>query len=140
MSLAQPGWGETMRSVLVIDDELELLRQMAVALRSAGYRVDVAPDGQAGLARFLKAPTDLVVTDIVMPNREGIETILALKRASATVKVIAVTGGYRAGPDDFLNLARHVGADAGLAKPFRLRDLVALAANVLAPSAQGAAA
>ena len=129
-----------MREVLIIDDDLELLRQMATAFASARYRVQVAPDGQAGLARFLEAPTDLVVTDIVMPNREGIETIVALKRASPTVKVIAVSGGYRVGPADFLNLAKHVGADAGLAKPFRLKALVELAAKILTPTAQEAAA
>jgi DNA-binding response OmpR family regulator len=129
-----------MRSVLLIDDDLELLRQIATAFVSAGYRVQVAQDGQIGLTRFLDAPTDLVVTDIVMPNREGIETIMALKKASRTVKVIAVSGGYRVGPDDFLNLARHVGADAGLAKPFRLNALLDLAARVLASPAQEAAA
>jgi len=129
-----------MRDVLIIDDDLELLRQMATAFASAGYRVLVAPDGQAGLARFLTAPTDLVITDIVMPNREGIETIVALKHASRTVKVIAVSGGYRVGPADFLSLAQHVGADASLAKPFRLSKLVELAAEVLAAPAHGAAA
>src|SRR5690348_13384090 len=129
-----------MGAVLIIDDELELLRQMAAALAAAGHRVQVAPDGQAGLARFLEAPVDVVITDIVMPNREGIETIVALKKASATVRVVAITGGYRVGPDDFLNLAQHVGADAGLAKPFRLRDLVKLVSQLLEPPARGAAA
>jgi len=129
-----------MRNVLIIDDDLELLRQMAAAFASAGYRVLVAPDGQAGLARFLDTPTDLVITDIVMPNREGIETIVALKNASRSVKVIAVSGGYRVGPADFLSLARHVGADASLAKPFRLSKLVDLAAQVLKSSTQEVAA
>ncbi|MFI4950594.1 MAG: response regulator [Caulobacterales bacterium] len=129
-----------MRSVLILDDDLELLRQMATVFVSAGYRVQVAPDGQAGLARFIADPTDLVITDIVMPNREGIETIVALKRASRTVKVIAVSGGYRVGPEDFLNLARHVGADAGLVKPFRLGALVELAGQVLASAPREAAA
>lgn len=129
-----------MGAVLIIDDELELLRQMAAALAAAGHRVQVAPDGQAGLSRFLEAPSDVVITDIVMPNREGIETIVALKKASSTVKVVAITGGYRVGPDDFLNLAQHVGADAGLAKPFRLGDLVKLVSRLTAPPAHDAAA
>jgi len=120
-----------MRSVLIIDDDLELLRQMAMAFVQAGYRVQTAADGQAGLARFLSAPTDLVVTDIVMPNREGIETIVALKRATRAVKVLAISGGYRVAPADFLNLARHVGADGGLAKPFRLVELIEQAGQLL---------
>jgi len=129
-----------MSSVLLIDDDLELLRQMAVAFVSARYQVQVAPDGQAGLAKFLATPTDLVVTDIVMPNREGIETIVGLKKARPSVKVIAVSGGYRVGPADFLRLAQHVGADAGLAKPFRFGELLKLAARVLGPPMRDAVA
>jgi DNA-binding response OmpR family regulator len=119
-----------MRKILLIDDDLELLRQMAMSFRFAGYAVEVAPDGQAGLARFLTAPTDVVVTDIIMPNREGIETIVALKKAQPSVKVVAISGGYRAGPTEFLQLARHVGADAALAKPFRLAELLDVVATL----------
>jgi DNA-binding response OmpR family regulator len=129
-----------MRSVLLIDDDLELLRQMATAFVQAGYRVHIAPDGQDGLARFLAAPTDLVVTDIVMPKREGIETIIALKQASRSVRVLAISGGYRVAPADFLALAQHVGADGGLAKPFRLAELIDLAAEVLLEPAKANAA
>ena len=121
----------TCSRVLLIDDDVELLRQMTVAFVSAGYEVQAAPDGQAGLARFLAAPTDLVVTDIIMPNREGIETIVALKKASPSVRILAISGGYRVGPADFLDLARHVGADGVLAKPFRPSDLIKLAAQLL---------
>jgi DNA-binding response OmpR family regulator len=66
-----------------------------------------------------------------MPTREGVETIVALRRASRDLKIIAVSGGYRVGPHEFLTLARHVGADATLAKPFRLAQLVALADGIL---------
>lgn len=117
--------------VLLIDDDAELLRQMTLAFVGAGYAVQTASDGQAGISSFLRAPTDLVVTDIIMPNREGIETILALKKASPSVKVLAISGGYRVGPSDFLALAHHVGADGTLAKPFRPSDLTSLAARVL---------
>ena len=120
------------RQVLIIDDDLELLRQMIAAFRSRGFEPFAAADGQAGLGQFVKAPTDLVVTDIIMPNREGIETIVALKKASPSVKVIAISGGYRVGPADFLHLARHVGADAVLAKPFKLSALLDAAEALLA--------
>jgi DNA-binding response OmpR family regulator len=129
-----------MRSILLIEDDLELLRQMAVAFHSAGYKVQAAPDGLAGLALFTAAAPELVVTDIIMPNREGIETIVALKKASPTVQVIAITGGYRVGPADFLHLARHAGADGTLAKPFRLTALLALAAKLLDVSNSAVAA
>lgn len=129
-----------MPSILLIDDDLELLRQMAAAFTAAGYQVQAAPDGEVGLARFRGAPTDLVVTDIIMPNREGIETIVALKRASPTVKVVAISGGYRVAPADFLHLAQHVGADGGLAKPFRLARLIELCARLLRPPTEATAA
>lgn len=119
------------KRVLLIDDDIELLRQMSVAFSVAGYAVRPAPDGQVGLARFAAETPDLVVTDIIMPTREGVETIVALRKASQDVKIIAVSGGYRVGPDEFLTLARHVGADATLAKPFRLSRLVALADSLL---------
>jgi DNA-binding response OmpR family regulator len=120
-------------SVLLIDDDIELLRHMAAGFSSAGYEVKTAGDGQQGLALFLRAPTDLVVTDIIMPNREGIETIMALRKASASVKILAISGGFRVGPADFLEVARHVGADGSLAKPFRPSALMQLANEVLEP-------
>jgi two-component system, chemotaxis family, chemotaxis protein CheY len=122
------------RRVLIIDDDMELLRQMVLAFRSRAFDVIAAPDGQAGLAQFAKAPRDLVVTDIIMPNREGIETIVALKKARPSVKVIAISGGYRVGPKDFLKLAGHVGADAVLPKPFKLSELLDSAERLLTPA------
>jgi DNA-binding response OmpR family regulator len=129
-----------MCNVILIDDDIELLRQMAAAFHSAGYKVRAAPDGQAGLAHFMAEAAELVVTDIIMPNREGIETIVELRKASPSVKVVAISGGYRVGPDDFLQLARHVGADGALAKPFRLAELVALAGKLLGTPAAAVAA
>jgi DNA-binding response OmpR family regulator len=113
---------------------------MATAFHSAGYKVRAAPDGQAGLAHFTAEPSELVVTDIIMPNREGIETIVELRKVSSSVKVIAISGGYRVGPADFLQLARHVGADSGLAKPFRLAELIGLAGRLLGIRAAAVAA
>lgn len=127
-----------MARVLLIDDDIELLRQMTAAFSAAGHDVQAAPDGEAGLAKFTQRPADIVVTDIIMPNREGIETIIALKKACPAVKVVAISGGYRVGPDDFLKLARHVGADAVLAKPFRFSKLLDVAAGFTAPRAHAA--
>jgi len=119
------------QKVLLIDDDIELLRLMAARFHAAGAQVELALDGQAGLARFKARPAALVVTDIIMPNREGIETIVALKRANPATRIIAISGGYRVGPEDFLALARQVGADAALAKPLRLAALLAMAAGLL---------
>jgi two-component system chemotaxis response regulator CheY len=127
------------KRVLLIDDDVELLRQMSKAFQGAGFDVAAAPDGQVGLLRCEEGEFDLVVCDLIMPTREGIETIVAMRMAHPALRIIAISGGYRVGPKDFLDLARHVGADETLAKPFRPSDLVGLAARLLALPARSAA-
>ncbi|MBP6546383.1 MAG: response regulator [Phenylobacterium sp.] len=123
-----------------MDDDLELLRLMAAGFHAAGANVEVAADGQAGLARFAARPAALVVTDIVMPLCEGLETIAALKAARPATKVIAISGGHRIGPEALLALARQTGADAVLAKPVRLAELLGLAARLLGSPGRASAA
>ena len=121
-----------MPSVLVVDDDPELLRQIGCAFLACGWQVRTAQDGAAALKALDAAPADLVVTDIIMPVREGVETIVAVKARDPAPRVIAISGGYRVGPADFLNLARHVGADEVLAKPFRHAALIAAAERLIA--------
>lgn len=123
-----------------MDDDIELLRLMAAGFRAAGAEVDVAADGRAGLARFAARPAALVVTDIVMPLRDGIEIIATLKSESPGTKVIAISGGHRIGSEAFLALATQAGADAVLAKPAPLAELLRLAARLLDSSEQASAA
>jgi len=111
-------------SVLVIEDDVVLGRLLAEALRSAGYIADHAIDGGKGLAAFRLGHHSVVVTDIIMPEHEGLETLLALKKESPETKLIAISGGGRIGPAAFLALARRAGADVTLQKPFRPSALV----------------
>lgn len=127
------------QKVLLMDDDIELLRLMAAGFRAAGADVEVAADGQAGLTRFAARPAALVITDIVMPLREGVETIAALKTARPDTKVIAISGGHRVGPQAFLALAAQAGADGVLAKPVRLAELLGLAARLLDSSGRASA-
>jgi DNA-binding response OmpR family regulator len=122
-----------MPSVLIVDDDLELLRQMTATFIAANVRVRAAPDGRAALKSFAEQRADLVVVDVIMPDVDGIETIMALKRARPEVKIIAISGGYRVGPKNFLALATHLGADDVLAKPFRMSDLLARALKLVGP-------
>jgi DNA-binding response OmpR family regulator len=121
--------------VLVIDDD-ELLRGMvAKMLRLDGHEVVAAADGPHGMELFRKEQPALVITDIIMPEREGIETILELRRANPRVKIIAMSGGGRLGEIHVLKMARLLGADDAIEKPFRsqeLRDRV----QVLVPALQ----
>lgn len=124
--------------VLIIDDDSVLLKGLASSFAAAGCNVMTAADGVVGLKRFAQVRPDLVVTDIIMPDREGVETIVAMKGEDATVPIIAISGGGRIGPGEFLSLALRLGADAALAKPFRSKELLATAAGLLGEGVKAA--
>jgi CheY-like chemotaxis protein len=106
------------QSILVIDDDEPIRELLRTILEREGYRVLEAPDGDEGLKQFTETPTDLVITDLIMPGKEGIETIRDLRQKFPGVKIIAVSGGGRIGPDSYLKMAKGVGALRTLSKPF----------------------
>jgi DNA-binding response OmpR family regulator len=110
--------------ILVIDDDGMVRRMVSRILRSEGHEVVIAEDGKRGMTMFRKERPQLVVTDIVMPEQEGIETILAMRRDSPGVKIIAISGGGTIGDLDVLKMAQILGADDVIAKPFRAHDLL----------------
>ena len=113
-----------MRRILIIDDDTlfrQMLRQM---LERAGYEVVEAEDGKKGTELFREAPTDLIITDIIMPEKEGIETIIELKREFAEVKIIALSGGGRLKAKECLNGAKGLGASHIFTKPFDRKELL----------------
>ena len=128
-----PGASQTLtdRTVLIIEDDDIMLRALGHAFQRAGSRVVVARDGDQGLTRFLERTPDLVITDILMPNREGVETILAMKAKAPGVRILAISGGGRLGAEEILGLASRLGADAVLPKPFRAADILAAARGLL---------
>lgn len=120
-----------MARILVIDDE-ELVRfTVRHALESAGHEVIEATDGAEGMSQVEAKSIDLVVTDVLMPNKEGIETIRELRLLADPPRIIAISGGGRTGNVDFLELARKLGADDVLAKPFTARELTETVSRVL---------
>lgn len=104
---------------------------MTRSLEGAGYTVLSAASGEAGLQSFRAEPPDLVVCDIVMPDRDGIELIPEMKALQPDVKVLAISGRQMIGALDVLNLARRMGADATLAKPFAMEAMVAIVATLI---------
>ncbi|HEY3286977.1 MAG TPA: response regulator [Gemmatimonadaceae bacterium] len=110
--------------ILVIDDDPVVRGMLVEMLQRAGYDVDSAEDGRAGMRRFHEQPSALVITDVVMPEQEGLETLMQLRHSGRPVKVMAISGGGRVGPDAYLNSARTLGADAILAKPFGREELL----------------
>jgi CheY-like chemotaxis protein len=131
--------------ILIIDDDPGMRRTVSRILASAGHEVIEAPDGLEGVDLFRKNHPDIVVTDIIMPNKEGIETILDLRREQSSTLILAISGGATI-PDrsrvplDYLGLAKGLGADRVLAKPFRAADLLQEIDKLLGLGAQGTGA
>lgn len=117
--------------ILVIDDD-DLVREYLVeVLQRAGYEVSSAADGKAGVDACRGTNTDLVITDIIMPEKDGIETIMDLRRENPGLKVMAISGGGRTRPESYLESARLLGADLTMAKPFSNQDFLAAVAALL---------
>ena len=115
-----------MAFILVVDDEPLMRRTLRTALERAGHEVDEAKDGNEGLRKFSERRPDLVLTDIVMPEQEGVETIGQLRRLDPHIPIIAMSGGGSVGGTLFLSLAKELGATRTLAKPIRNAELVSL--------------
>lgn len=112
------------KRILVIDDELQIRLMLRQAIEKAGFEVAEAPDGKEGIESFKRNGADLIITDIIMPEKEGIETIMAFKRIDPSVKIIAISGGGRIQSEDYLNIATKVGASCSFAKPFSIIELL----------------
>jgi CheY-like chemotaxis protein len=110
--------------ILVIDDDDEVRRTLVRMLESASHEVHQAADGDTGIALCGQVLPQLVISDILMPEKEGIETIRDLKRDHPDLKIIAISGGGQSGAMDFLEMARSLGADEALQKPFRRAELL----------------
>ena len=121
-----------MARILVIDDDELVRATVKAALELAEHEVVVASDGQQGIASYQGGKFDLVVTDIIMPEKEGIETILELRQHNPAVKIIAISGGGRTSNEIFLDVAKKFGAVDVLAKPFTPKQLLASVKKVLA--------
>ncbi|MFC1885957.1 response regulator [Thermodesulfobacteriota bacterium] len=120
-----------MARLLVIDDDdqfREMLREMLIR---EGYQVETAPEGETGIRLYRNAPFDLIITDIIMPEKEGVETIMELKRNFPEVKIIAVSGGGQIGPRDYLEMAKKLGADRTFSKPLLRVELLDAVKEVL---------
>lgn len=123
-----------MKTILVIDDDPLVRRTIERILQKRGYGVQLAADGRQGLRAYRFAPPDLVITDIVMAAKDGLETIRMLRTWSPAAKIIAISGGNRASRGDLLAAAMALGASAAIAKPFAPEELLAKVSENLAPN------
>jgi CheY-like chemotaxis protein len=110
-----------MAEILIIDDDAQMRRLITRILKSAGHHVREAANGSTGLKRFGEARPALVVTDIFMPEKEGIETIRLLRQQAPDLPILVISGS---GLKDYLNFAMQLGATAALPKPFSANELL----------------
>jgi DNA-binding response OmpR family regulator len=120
--------------ILVIDDDEQIRAMLRRVLEGSGYEVSEACHGLEGLQRYRATPADIVITDIAMPEKDGLETILELRRASPDVQIIAISGGSWGGFVDYLDLARRFGAQWTLPKPLDPTELLETVHGLLKPS------
>ena len=120
-----------MPRVLVVDDESEIRRLVRRVLEAEGLEVEEAPDGQEAVEACRRQPPDLMILDLIMPRKEGLETIREVKSDLPSLKIIAISGGGHGRPESYLNLARRLGAERALAKPFLPLQLVQLVNELL---------
>jgi CheY-like chemotaxis protein len=120
-----------MARILIIDDDETILNVFQRFLAGKGYQVLVASDGRKGLRIMEEVQVDLVITDIMMPETDGLEVVMAIRGKGTDIPVIAMSGGMHAMPMDFLPMAKKFGACKVLYKPIELEDLLAAVQEVL---------
>lgn len=128
----------TRRKILVIDDESDIGEMTKLLLERAGHEVACTTDGRTASKLIDEKHYEVVITDMLMPDRDGLEVIADLRRKHPTVRLIAASGGGRISSDSYLQIARRSGAHALLPKPFTLKELLASLETAFAPPALGA--
>ena len=113
-----------MGQILIIDDEAGMRQMLRTALEDEGHEVMEAPDGETGQALFRDNPTDVIITDMLMPGKEGIQTIRELLQDSPEAKIIAISGGGIKASPVYLSAAEEFGAFRTFQKPFNILELV----------------
>ena len=131
-------------TALVIDDDPTVRESLEILLEHYGFQVAVARNGRQGMAAFRTLAPDVVLTDIMMPEQDGIETIAAMRRERPDAKIVAMTGGDAFGNPNYLRMAVNLGADRGVAKPLSAQELASILSTIVppapSPSAQAAVA
>ncbi len=120
-----------MPGVLIVEDEKDLREMLKVSLVRRKFSVFEAANGKDAIAHFKPSITDLVVTDLIMPDEDGLKVIMKLRELKPSIKIIAISGGGKAGPGSYLNLAKALGADAIYSKPFSINELIAKIEDLL---------
>jgi DNA-binding response OmpR family regulator len=120
-----------MTRILIIDDEPHILLMLKKMLEQSGYEVDLAANGVEGIELFRRSNADVVITDIIMPEKEGLETIREMRRIKQDLKIIAMSGGGKVSADNYLEIAKIFGASRVISKPFTKSEMVSAVRELL---------
>ena len=124
-----------MERILIIDDEPQIRSMLRLMLERDGYEVVEAPDGIEGIRAYRQKPADLIITDLIMPNKDGIGMIIELQKEFPDVKIIAMSGGGLNKPDGYLKGAKKLGAACTLTKPIDREKMLRAVKNTIKGSA-----
>lgn len=123
-----------MKRVLIADDEPEIRNIFSTILEKQGYEVETAANGDEAVKIFKASQPDLVLLDIIMPEKDGVEALGIMLKESGDVKIIAVSGGGRIAPEDYLKMAKVLGAHKTLRKPVSKKDLIEAVREQIGPA------
>ncbi|NCQ35180.1 response regulator [bacterium] len=113
-----------MATILLVDDDDQVRMMLSEVIAKEGHTMVEAADGNQAVRLYDPDTIDLVITDIVMPEKEGLETIREIRAVNPDVRIIAISGGGRIKPEDYLDWANRIGVDRTFAKPVRRVDLL----------------
>ena len=114
-----------MPGILIVEDEKDIREMLKIALIRRKFTVMEASSGKEAIIHFKPSIIDLVITDLIMPEEDGLKVIMKLRELKPSIKIIAISGGGKVGPGSYLNLAKALGAHAVYSKPFSIKKLLA---------------
>lgn len=120
-----------MRRILVVDDDDQMKEMIQESLEIEGFETAGASNGRRAMAILERGSFDMVITDVVMPEQEGIETIMQIRKGYPHIKIITISGGGRTGPVNYLKMAKEFGASRTFIKPFERKELIAAVREIL---------
>jgi CheY-like chemotaxis protein len=113
-----------MAGILIVEDDNDLREMLKNSLARRKYTILEASNGKEAISKFKPSIVDLVLTDIIMPDEDGLKVIMRFRELKPEIKIIAISGGGKAGPGNYLNMARALGADEVFSKPFSINSLL----------------
>jgi DNA-binding response OmpR family regulator len=122
---------EPKKRILIIDDDQDLTSSLMEIMLEEGYEVDIANNGREGIRKQSQNPYNLIITDIIMPEEDGLEVIMWVKKTDPNTKLIAISGGGYFDSREYLIMAKELGASVILCKPFEISTLVASVKKLL---------